>query len=87
MVKTNSNLAISRRKILVGAGIITVQSTIARAQTGWPARSIRIVVPSPAGAGSDLFARILIGPLSESLRQSVVVDNRPGANGLIAVDS
>ncbi len=44
-------------------------------------KPIRVVVPWPAGGGSDVVARAVAGPLSEQLKQPVVIDNRPGANG------
>jgi len=52
----------------------------------YPARPIRIIAPFPPGAGIDLVARMIGSPLSQALRQPVVVDNRPGANGTIACD-
>lgn len=53
--------------------------TAARAE--WPEKPIRLVVPWPAGGGSDVVARAFAQPLGEQLRQSIVIDNRPGANG------
>lgn len=54
----------------------------------WPAKQpIRFVVPYPPGGASDVTARILSIKLSESLGQSVVVDNKPGANGIIALET
>jgi tripartite-type tricarboxylate transporter receptor subunit TctC len=47
----------------------------------WPTRPVRIVVPYTAGGSSDIIARMISQPLSEALKQSVIVDNRPGANG------
>lgn len=51
------------------------------AQEVYPSRTITLVVPFPAGSGTDLGARMLAKDMSEALGQSVVVDNRPGANG------
>jgi tripartite-type tricarboxylate transporter receptor subunit TctC len=50
----------------------------------FPARPLRIIVGFPAGSGTDILARYVGGKLSERLDQPVVVDNRPGANGIIA---
>ena len=49
----------------------------------YPARPIRMIVPFPAGAGTDILARVIGQRLTESWGQSVVVDNRPGAGGTI----
>ena len=49
----------------------------------YPAKPIRLLVPYPAGGGSDLIARSISQRLSEKLGQSVVVDNRGGATGMI----
>lgn len=51
----------------------------------WPNRAITLIVPFAAGGGSDTIARILAGPLSESLKVPVVVQNRAGAGGNIGI--
>lgn len=58
---------------------LAASGTDATAQ--WPDKPIRIVVPWPAGGGSDAVARAISVQLGEQLKQSVVIDNRPGANG------
>jgi tripartite-type tricarboxylate transporter receptor subunit TctC len=50
----------------------------------FPDRPIRFVVPYPPGGGNDLFARLLGQKISENVGQPVIVDNRPGAAGLVA---
>lgn len=54
--------------------------TGAHAQS-WPSKPLRIVVPYPPGGSSDIIARAISQPLSETFKQSVIVDNKPGANG------
>lgn len=49
----------------------------------FPSKSITIVVPYPPGGGADMFARTIGEALSKEVKQSVVVDNKPGANGII----
>ena len=59
---------------------------LAQAQDAYPSRAITLVVPGAAGSSTDAAARLLGGRLSEKLKQPVVIDNRPGANGQIAME-
>jgi tripartite-type tricarboxylate transporter receptor subunit TctC len=54
----------------------------AHAQT-WPAKPVRLIVTFPPGGSSDLVARLISGPLTEKLGQTVVIDNRPGGGATI----
>jgi tripartite-type tricarboxylate transporter receptor subunit TctC len=54
---------------------------------GWPARPMRIIVPFAAGGATDLIARVVAQKLTDSLGQSVVVENRTGASGMIGADA
>ena len=56
----------------------------ARADEPYPSKPIRLVLPQPAGGAVDLIARSLADRLSESMRQPVIVENQPGANGGLA---
>jgi tripartite-type tricarboxylate transporter receptor subunit TctC len=59
---------------------------VAPAQDKWPAKPIRMIVPFPSGSASDVLGRILVIRLGEIYGQQFVVDNRPGAGGLIGSD-
>jgi tripartite-type tricarboxylate transporter receptor subunit TctC len=68
------------KKILLMAGLMV--AALAQAQP-WPSKPIRVVVPSPPGGPPDLIIRMLNAKLSASLGQPVVIDNRPGAGGIV----
>ena len=53
----------------------------------WPQRPVRVIIPLPAGGGTDLAARLVAERLTERWRQPVVVENRPGADGILGVSS
>ena len=53
----------------------------------WPQRAIKMIVPFPAGGGTDFIARLAAKHLSERLGQQVFVENRPGANGAIGLQA
>ncbi|MGH8632739.1 MAG: tripartite tricarboxylate transporter substrate binding protein, partial [Burkholderiales bacterium] len=53
----------------------------------YPARPIRILVPTPPGGGNDIMARMTGQKMNERWGQPVVVDNRPGAGGQIAMET
>lgn len=59
----------------------------AAAAADYPTRVVRIVLPQPAGGGTDVVARAIAGKLGEAWGQQVIVDNRPGANGIIGMDA
>jgi tripartite-type tricarboxylate transporter receptor subunit TctC len=63
----------------------TVFASTAQAQA-WPTKPIHIIVPYPPGGSSDIIARAISKPLSEALKQTVVVENKPGANGNTGTD-
>ncbi|WP_253207108.1 Bug family tripartite tricarboxylate transporter substrate binding protein [Verticiella alkaliphila] len=60
-------------------------SAAAPAAASYPTRAVRFVIPFPAGTGTDATARIFARAFSEATGQSVVVENKPGGNGFIAV--
>jgi tripartite-type tricarboxylate transporter receptor subunit TctC len=70
----------------VVAGAIALVPAAARGQERFPARNIRIIVPFPAGATTDMLARLFAQRMTESLGQSVVVENVGGAGGSLGAD-
>ena len=57
------------------------------AQEVYPSKPIRLIVPFPPGGSTDIFARMLGDKLSQSWKQPIIVENKPGASGQIAVDA
>lgn len=79
-----SNHFISRRLVLAGiAAAAAGVGGIAHAQSTFPSRPVTMVVPAATGGTTDLAARMLSQPLGAALGQSVVVDNKGGANGAL----
>lgn len=80
-----------RRLTLSSIGAATLlgltTSHMAQAQDAWPTRQITMIAASSAGSGPDALARVMAQRLSEALKQSVIVDNRPGASGVIAINA
>jgi tripartite-type tricarboxylate transporter receptor subunit TctC len=68
-----------RRHFLASAAIgLTIP---AWAQSPWPSRPIKLVVPFPPGSSPDIIGRLIAEPLGAALKATIVVDNRPGAGG------
>ena len=74
------------RCVTVALTGIALLSGAALAQT-WPTAGIKIVVPSAPGTQSDIVSRVLGQRLQTVLGQSVIVDNKPGADGMLAVEA
>src|SRR6266566_6601082 len=82
-------MKLPRRRFLhlaAGAAVLPAVSRIARAQAH-PSRSVRIIVPFPAGQATDTIARLMGQSLSERLGQPFVIENRTGAGGNIGTES
>lgn len=71
--------------LLWGICLVTIAGGEARGET-YPTRSVRIIVPAAAGSALDVNARKVADKLSQALGQAVIVDNKPGANGIIGTD-
>ena len=78
-------MSINRRDLL-GASLALGMGAASAQPQNWPSKPIRIVVPYPPGGSSDIIARSIAQPLSEALKQSVIVENKAGANGNLGAD-
>ena len=76
----------SRRFTLMGLSALLLGPSIGLAQD-WPAKPITLVVPFPAGGSNDVVARVVSESVRKRVGQTVVVDNKPGANGSLGVDA
>ncbi len=78
----------SRAHWLLGLSfIVAATSAFAQSAPSYPIRPIRLLVPISAGGGADISSRAVAARLSDALGQQVVVDNRPGGAGNIALES
>ena len=84
-MKLEPNRGRRRALLALAAAPIAFHGSRASAQSTWT-KPIRLVVPNPAGGGTDVAARIIGQRVSERLGQPVVVDNRPGAGGVVAAE-
>src|SRR5262245_38433197 len=79
----------TRRQVLAGtaaAGVAAFVPAPLVAQERYPSRTIRVIVPFPAGATTDMLARLLAQRMGESMGQTVIVENVGGAGGSLGAD-
>ena len=84
-MSSQRSLANRRAFLQSAAAAPGLLATGARAQTAWPDRTVKIVVPYPAGGSTDVLARILAERLNQMYGQSFMIENRPGAGGNIGI--
>jgi tripartite-type tricarboxylate transporter receptor subunit TctC len=78
-------IATNRRQFL--AALLAIGSMRPAKAQSWPAKPVRIIVPFPAGGNTDGIARLMGQWLTETLGQQFVIENRAGANGMIAAET
>jgi len=76
-------------RILVGAAVAAAGAlpALSSAQQPYPLKPVRIISPFAPGGGNDAFCRTLAPRLGEQLKQQIIVENRPGANGIIGTEA
>lgn len=82
MEHDGSQRPFSRRDSLA-ALLLAFSTPLAARADGYPAKPVRLVIPYPPGGGTDITGRAMAQRLSETLGQSVVIENKPGATGMI----
>jgi tripartite-type tricarboxylate transporter receptor subunit TctC len=84
----NDVMKTSRRSLVVGGlALATLPWAGGFAQSPYPNRPIRMIVPYPPGGGTDFFARLVSGAMSQSLGQPIVIENRAGAGTTIGAEA
>ena len=89
LVRTGQGLTLAM--LLLGAALPRLAAAQASAPAAraadWPTKPVRIITPFPAGAGPETVARVVAEKLSKKWGKPVIVENKPGANGFIAIDA
>jgi tripartite-type tricarboxylate transporter receptor subunit TctC len=79
-------MTLTRRHVLAATAAALAAPAVIAQQPAWPSKTIRIVVPYPPGGSSDIIARAIQPLLQDALKQSVIVENKAGANGNLGTD-
>jgi len=69
------------------SAFLVLFAAAALAQTDYPSRPVRIIVPSPPSGGTDIVARVLAAHFSSAFGQQFFVENKPGAGNLIGIEA
>ena len=86
-MSTDPVLPLRRLAALASMGLGLVLAPVAGLAQDWPSKPVSLVVPFPPGGSNDVAARAVADSLRKRIGQTVVVDNKPGANGALGVDA
>ena len=76
----------TRVLLLAATGFLFALTTLAAAQSDYPNRPIRLIIPFPAGGSNDIVGRAIATQMGERLGKQIVVDNRTGAGGVVGTE-
>jgi len=80
-------MTIIRRSFLAAAALCALAPLSSVQAQSWPSKPVHIVVPAPAGSSLDVVARLLGDKLKDRWGQPVIIDNKPGAGGMLGMDA
>ena len=80
------NIIRRTRAVGIAFAVILIALPAIAQTTAYPTKPVRIIVPYPPGGASDITARVVADKLTQMWKQSVIVDNRPGATGILGTD-
>ena len=83
----NTFLAVRIRDLVLAAAALSAIAPSGALAQSYPNKPIKLIVPFPPGGNVDLSARILAPELAKELGQPIVVDNKPGASGMLGLDA
>jgi tripartite-type tricarboxylate transporter receptor subunit TctC len=87
-LETTMKTMMTRRALMqLGIGALALLAGPTWAQSDWPIKPVTLIVPFPAGGGTDAFARPLAAVLSKELGQQFIIDNRGGAGGTVGASA
>ena len=86
-MKPSAMTSIPRCAAVLALSLMVAGGTMAQTAATWPVRTVRLISPYPTGGGPDAISRVLADKLARKWGQPVVVENRPGGNGFIAIDA
>lgn len=80
------NTSVFPRLVLALAAVSVAPYALAQGVDAYPTKPVTLIVPTAAGGGTDTLARLFANELGKRLKQPFIVDNRPGANGILGTD-